>query len=100
MKKPAANHHKAHESPKWRTVDRHTGVGRPLSEFRCLPDAGGAGNGGAAPGEGLSRRRVPPAQGESLNWTLRRYVRTSSPRVWLRRHASETDGATVPAEGN
>jgi hypothetical protein len=100
MKKPAANHHKAHKSPKWRTGDWLPGAGVPLPEFRCRPDAGGAGNAGAAPGEGPSRCRVPPVQGKSLNWTLRRYVRTSSLRVWLRRHAPETGGATVPADRN
>ena len=100
MKKPAANHHKAHKSPKWRTGDWLLGAGVPLREFCCRPDAGSAGNAGAAPGEGPSRCRVPPVQEKSLNWTLRRYVRTSSLRVWLRRQAPETGGATVPADRN
>lgn len=100
MKKPAANHHKPHKSPKWRTGDRLRGAGAPLPEFRCRARTGGAVNGGTAPWEGRSRCRVPLVQGKSLNWTLRRYVRSSSLRVWLRRHAPETGGATAPADRN
>ena len=98
MKKPAANQHKTHKSSKWRTGD-WLGAGVPLPECRCRPGAG-AGKVGAAPGEGPSRCRLPSAQGKSLNWTLQRYVRTSSLRVWLRRHAPETGGATVAADRN
>ena len=100
MKKLAANHHKPHKSPKWRTGDGLPGAGVPLPEFGCLPRGSGADNGGAAPGKGRSRCRVPSARAKSLNWTLRRYVRASSLRVWLRRHAPETGGATVPADRN
>jgi hypothetical protein len=100
MKKPAANHHKPHKSLKWRTGDGPPDAGVPVPEFGGLPCASGAGNGGAAPGRGRPRWRIPPAPGKSLNWTLRRYVRASSLRVWLRRHAPETGGATVPAGRN
>jgi hypothetical protein len=100
MKKPAANHHKTHKSPKWRTGGWLPGVGVPPPEFRCRPDVSGAVDGGAAPGEGRSRCCVRFSPGMSLNWTLRRYVRASSLRVWLRRHTPETGGATVPADRN
>ena len=100
MKKLAANHHKPHKSPKWRTSDGLPDAGVPLPESGCLPRASGAGDGGAAPVTGRSRCRVLPARGKSLNWTLRRYVQASSLRVWLRRHAPETGGATVPADRN
>lgn len=100
MKKPAANHHKTHKSPKWRTGDRLPRVGVPLPELCCRADLSGTGDGGAAPGKDRTRCRVPLARAKYLNWTLRRYVRASSLRVWLRRHASETGGATVPADRN
>jgi hypothetical protein len=100
MKKPAANHHKTHKSPKWRTGGRRPCAGVPLPEFRCRAASSGTGPGGGAAGKGRTRCRVPPARGKSLNWTLRRSVRASSPRVWLRRHAPETGGATVPADRN
>jgi hypothetical protein len=100
MKKPAANHHKPHKSPKWWAGDGLSGAGVPLPESGCLPCASGADDGGAAPGKGRSRCHVPPARAKSLNWTLRRSVRASSLRVWLRRHAPETGGATVPADRN
>jgi hypothetical protein len=100
MKKPAANHHKTHKSPKWRTGDGLQGAGVSLPEFGCRADSGGAGHGGVAPGRVRSRRRVPAVRGKSLNWTLRRYVQSSSLRVWLRRHAPESGGATVPTDRN
>jgi hypothetical protein len=100
MKKPAANHHKRHKSPKWRTGDGLPGAGVQLPEFRCRAGSGGAGHGGVTPEKVRSRCRVPAMRSKSLNWTLRRYVRASSLRVWLRRHASESGGAAVPADRN
>jgi hypothetical protein len=100
MKKPVANHHKTHKSPEWRTGDWLPGAGVPPPEFRRRPAASAAVDGGAAPAGGRLRCRIRPCRGKSLNWTLRRYVRASSLRVWLRRHAPETGGATVPAGRN
>jgi hypothetical protein len=100
MKKPAANHHKTHKSPKWRTGDGLPGAGVPLPEFGCRAEAGRAGHDGVVPGKVRSRHRVPAGRGKSLNWTLRRYVRASSLRVWLRRRAPESGGAIAPADRN
>lgn len=44
--------------------------------------------------------RVPVPRPHCLNWTLRRYVRASSLRVWLRRQAPEAGGAPVSAGGD
>jgi hypothetical protein len=103
MKKPAVGHDKAHKSPQWRTGARSSRPGFPLPEFRYRPEfvsgtaANGTGPGGAGPGRHRSRSRVSLLRGKSLNWTLRRYVRASSLRVWLRRQAPGAGGAPVPA---
>jgi hypothetical protein len=100
MKKPAINHHKAHKSPQWRASVQSARGGVPLPGFCHGPaagGAGGAGHGGTASGKRRSVRRAFPSLGESLNWTLRRYVRASSLRVWLRRQVREAGGAPVPA---
>src|ERR1700742_1753935 len=103
MKKPAVGNDKAHKSPQWRTGARSPRPGVPLPEFRYGPESGsGTAASGSAPGPGgdRSRRRVSLLRGKSLNWTLRRYVRASSLRVWLRRQAPGTGGATLPADRN
>jgi hypothetical protein len=98
MKKPAVNDHKAHKSPQWRTETRAPGLGyRP--EFCSGTPASDAGAGPARPAGRRARWRVSLLRGKSLNWSLRRYVRASSLRVWLRRHAPEAGGAPVPAGG-
>ena len=91
MNKVALNHHKAHRSPQWPTSAT---AGRP--HRACRHDvADRAGRGGGAPlARGPFGRTFPPAR-ESLNWSLRRYVRASSLRVWLRRQAPRAGGAPV-----
>jgi len=44
--------------------------------------------------------RVPVLRSRGPNWTLRRYIRASPPRVWLRRQAPEAGVAPVPAGGD
>jgi hypothetical protein len=99
MKKPAVNHHKEHKSPQWRSEARAPEL-RYRAEFSSGTAARDAGPGSAKPAGRRPRRRVSLLRGKSLNWTLRRYVRASSLRVWLRRHAPEAGGAPVPAGGN
>jgi len=76
---------------------------RPAAGVPFRPESGsgtaasGPGPGGAGPGGRRSRCRVSLLWGKSLNWTLRRYVRASSLRVWLRRQAPGAGGAPVPA---
>ena len=89
MKTSVAIHHKTHMSPQrrgtWRATD-----GIPLPS---LP------RGGAVPERagGLRvGRRLSLSWAESLNCSLRRYVPTSSLRVWLSRRVSSTGDATVP----
>ena len=96
MNKAAVNHHKAHKPRQWRTGTRSPRVGVPSPGFRHGPAARVAGPGGA-PGEGRPRGRNFPHVRESLNWTLRRYVRALSLRVSLRRQAPGTGGTPVPA---
>jgi hypothetical protein len=95
--KPAVNHHKTQKPPQWRTGARPPHAGVPLPELRHGPAAGGGGGGGAASGKSRPRCHVSLSRGKSLNWTLRRYVRSSSLRVWLRRQTPEAGGAPVSA---
>jgi hypothetical protein len=97
MNKAALNHHKAHKPLQWRTGAWSPRAGAPLPGFRHRPAAGGAGHGGGTSAERRSQGRAFPPRRESLNWTLRRYVRASSLRVWLRRQPPEAGGAPVPA---
>jgi hypothetical protein len=97
MNKATLNHHKAHKPLQWRTGAWSPRAGATLPGFRHRPAAGGVGHGGDASAERRSRDRAFPPRRESLNWTLRRYVRASSLRVWLRRQAPEAGGAPVPA---
>jgi hypothetical protein len=97
MNKSALNHHKAHKPLQWRTGAWSPRAGAPLPGFRHRPAAGGAGHGGGTSAERRSQGRAFPPRRESLNWTLRRYVRASSLRVWLRRQAPGAGGAPVPA---
>ena len=76
MNKPAVNHRRAHKAPQRRDGARRPHVGVPLP----------------AP---FGRLLLPPRW--SLNWSLRRYVRAWSLRVWLRRQASQAAGASGPA---
>ena len=83
MNKAAVNHHKAHKPRQWPTGARSPRVGVPSSGVRHGPAARVAG----ARGVGRPRGCNFPHVRESLNWTLRRYVRASSLRVSLRRQA-------------
>ena len=101
MRKPVVNYDKAHKSPQWLPSARAPRAGVPLPGFRYRPeschDSAASGAGGAGPGERRPRGRNSLFRGKSLNWTLRRYVRASSLRVWLRRQVPEAGGAPVPA---
>jgi hypothetical protein len=88
MKKPAVNHHKAHKSPQWRSGAWSPRPGAPSPGSRPVPSRSRPGG------------RVPVPRSRRLNWTLRRYVRASSLRVWLRRQAPEAGGAPVSAGGD
>lgn len=96
MKKRAVNHHKAHKSPQW-----PPGAPSPCAvvqwrEFRSGPVASGAFHANDATARRRSRGRDLPSPWEPPSLSLRRYVRTSSPRVWLRRQGAEAGGAPVP----
>ena len=97
MNKVELNHHKVHMPLQCRAGARSRQAGAPLPGSHHGPAAGGAGHGGGRPGECRSRGRAFPSAREYLNWTLRRYVRASSLRVWLRRQAPGTGGTPVPA---
>jgi hypothetical protein len=105
MKKPVVNRHKTHKSPQSRDCDWPPRAGVRPPELRHGPTRGGAGGPVAAPTgrrprcrpECRSRCRVSTVPRKSLNWTLRRYVRASSLRVWLRRHALEAGRGAVSA---
>jgi hypothetical protein len=97
MKKAATNHHKPHKPRQWRTDARSPRPGGPTSAFRHGLAACVARHGGGAAGKRRGRWRAFPPLRESLNWTLRRYVRALSLRVWLRRQAPGTGGTPVPA---
>ena len=78
---------------------------RPVAVCRCLiagtPSRGRRGRRG--PGSRRAREASaavpasPLAEG-ALNWSLRRYVRASSLRVWLRRQAPGAGAASVSAD--
>jgi hypothetical protein len=97
MKKRAVDHRKAHKSPYWRIGARWPRANVPAAEVppRGRPDDRG---------RGLRRARETPAAvpgsllaDGALNWSLRRYVRASSLRVWLRRQAPREGAASVSA---
>jgi hypothetical protein len=100
MKKPAVNHHKAHKSPQWRTCAWSPNAGVPLPGSCRRAVASAVRRGRPAPARRRLGGRVSLLRWKCLNWTLRRYVRASSLRVWLRRQAPEAGGAPVPAGGN
>ena len=97
MKKRALNRHKAHKSPQWPVSAPSPCAVVPQREFRPGLAAGGACRESGASGKRRSRCHALRAPGESLNRSLRRYVRTSSLRVWLRRQWAQADCAAVPA---
>jgi hypothetical protein len=97
MNKAAVNHHKVHKPLQCRASARWRWAGAPLPRPGRGPAANSAGHGDAWSGERRSRGRAFPSMRESLNWTLRRYVRALSLRVWLRRQAPGTGGTPVPA---
>jgi hypothetical protein len=97
MNNTAVNHHKAHKPLQRRAGTRPRRAGAPLPGFRHGAAAGGAGHGDGQSAERRSAGRAFPSVRESLNWTLRRYVRSLSLRVWLRRQAPGTGGTPVPA---
>jgi hypothetical protein len=92
MKKPAVNPHKAHKSLQWRI-----GAWWPRVPLPGSRRGAAAGHCRCAHGKRRPRGRVPLSLRGSLNWSLRRYVRASSLRVWLRRHAPEAGAASVPS---
>jgi hypothetical protein len=82
MRQPAVNHGKAQTPRQWRC-------------WAPRPCTGGRDR--AARGAHRPRGPVCRLAGRSLNWSLRRYVRASSLRVWLRRRQAETRCAPCPA---
>jgi hypothetical protein len=100
MKKPAVNHHNAHKSPQWRSGEwsPRAGVTPPGSRRRAV--AGAARRCLPVPFRRRPGARVPVPRSPGPSWTLRRYVRASPPRVWLRRQAPEAGGPPVPAGGD
>jgi hypothetical protein len=98
MKRPTANHHKSHKSPQWRADAWSPRARVPRPEFRYGAAVSAAAVGSRPGGHG-PWCRVSALRREYLNWTLRRYVRALSLRVWLRRQAPEAGGAPVPAGG-
>ena len=97
MNNTAVNHHKAHKPLQCRACTRPRRAGAPLPGFRHGAAARGAGDGDGGSAERRSAGRAFPSVRESLNWTLRRYVRASSLRVGVRRQAPGAGGAPVPA---
>jgi hypothetical protein len=97
MNKAEVNHHKAHKPLQSRAAARRRRVGAPLPGSRHGPAAGSACRADGGPGECRSRGRAFPPVRESLNLTLRRYVRALSLRVSLRRQTPGTGGTPVPA---
>ena len=91
MKKSVAIHQKTHMPPLW----RGTWWATPGIPVPCLP------HGGTVPeraGGLRAERWLPPPRVRSLNCSLRRYVPTSSLRVWLTRRGSGTSEATAPVD--
>jgi len=97
MKKRALNRHKAHKSPQWPVSAPSPCAVVPLREFRHGSAAVGACRESGASGNRRSLCRAFHGPGESLNRSLRRYVRTSSLRVWLRRQWAQAGRGPVPA---
>ena len=97
MNNTAVNHHKTHKPLQCRAGTRPRRAGAPLPGFRHGAAAGGAGHGDGGSAERRPAGRAFPSVRESLNWTLRRYVRALSLRVSLRRQAPGTGGTPVPA---
>lgn len=100
MNKASVNHHKTHKPRQWRTSACPPGARAPLpGPCRGTGAAAGSGRGesGAAHRTAWTRGRAFPPMRESLNWTLRRYVRALSLRVSLRRQAPGAGCAPVPA---
>ena len=100
MNKAVVNHHKEHKPPQYRVGARPRRAGAPRPVLRRGRAAGGARHGDGGCGERRPRGCAFPSMRESLNWTLRRYVRALSLRVSLRRQAPGTDGIPVPAGGH
>jgi hypothetical protein len=94
MKKTAVNPHKAHKSLQWRIGAWWPRATVPLPGSRR---GAAAGHCRGAYAKRRPRGQAPLSLRGSLNWSLRRYVRASSPRVWLRRHAPEAGAASVPS---
>jgi len=100
MNKAPANHHKTHKPRQWRTSACPPRAAAPL----LGPCRGTVAAGSTERGESGARHRTawtrggafPPVR-ESLNWTLRRYVRALSLRVSLRRQAPEAASAATRA---
>ena len=97
MKKRVLNRHKAHKSPQWLVDAPSPCAVVQLRDSRRGPAAASACRRSGACGVRRSLGHVLPSPGESLNWRLRRYVRTSSLRVLLRRQGAEAGGAPVSA---
>jgi hypothetical protein len=105
MNKAEVNHHKAHGSRQWRTGAQLSRAGAPPVPRRGTGAAVAArGEPGARDGTaGASQATGCPCGNaflpvrESLNWTLRRYVRALSLSVWLRRQAPEAACAAARA---
>lgn len=89
MEKSPVNSHKAHMSPWQPDVLRRTWAPVPGLQRRAR-----TARRPGLPATHRSRRWIPIAAPQSLNWSLRRYVRASSLRVWLMRRAA---GAGWPA---
>lgn len=89
MKKSVVIHQKTHMPPPWRgTWWATSGIPVPsLPHGGTVPERAG----------GLQAERwLPSPRVRSLNCSLRRYVPTSSLRVWLTRRGSGTGDATAP----
>jgi hypothetical protein len=97
MKNRALNRHKAHKSPQSPVGAPSPGTVVRLRDSRRRLAAASACLRGGVSGASRPRGRVLLSPGESLNWRLRRYVRTSSLRVWLRRQGAAAGGASAPA---
>ena len=89
MQKSAAIHQKTHMPRQWRGTWWAT-AGIPLPSLQ---------RGGTVPEWAAgprANRRLPLSPQGPLDWSLRRYARASSLRVWLRRRARGIGDATAP----
>jgi hypothetical protein len=93
MKKSAISHHKTHKPLRWRDSRRAT-VGVPPPGLRRGADLA------ETPGSHWRGHRFRFSLPGALNWTLRRYVRASSLRVWLIRRVTGTGRASGLADRN